>query len=71
MTDKLPKCITAVFDLGDEFEKMLATHVVSKGNRSRYIKRLIYDDLKGVRNQISTTMYEEEISDKNEIEAFF
>lgn len=74
MTNKkeIPSCITASFDPGDEFEMSLAAYVVSKGNRSRYIKRLIYNDMMGVQNQITaTTSPVVESEDRAEIEAFF
>ncbi len=42
-------------NLQDEIERKLLDHVRSKGNRSKYIKRLIYDDLMMVRNLVTTT----------------
>lgn len=52
-------------NLQDEMERQLLDHVRSKGNRSKYIKRLIYDDLMMLRNLVTTTTayVKEEISD--------
>lgn len=71
MKNEIPKCITTVFDPNDEFETSLAKHVVSKGNRSRYIKRLIYNDMIGAREQISTTVHEDLEEENNEMAGFF
>lgn len=68
---KIPSCITAVFDETDEFELSLAMHVVSKGNRSRYIKRLIYNDMMNVKNQVTTTIHEEPNEDREAMTGFF
>lgn len=68
---KIPGCITAVFDKTDEFELSLAMHVVSKGNRSRYIKRLIYNDMMSVKNQVTTTIQEEPDEDAEAMAGFF
>lgn len=64
--------ISICIDLTDEIESKLLAHVRSKGNRSRYLKRLIYDDLMQVHKQIVTsTHYEEDSSsDLNNMEGF-
>ena len=65
--------ISICIDLSDETEMKLLEHVHSKGNRSRYLKRLIYDDLMQVHRQITTTIHYEEdtTSDFEAMEAFF
>ena len=53
-------------NLKDETERKLLEHIHAKGNRSKYIKRLIYDDLMNVRNLVtSTTEYVEETIEEN------
>lgn len=60
--------ISISIDLRDELESKLLAHVHSKGNRSRYLKRLIYDDLMQVQRQITTiTNYMED--NEGDIEA--
>lgn len=71
MKEKIPGCITAIFDVTDDFEKSLAMHVVSKGNRSRYIKRLIYNDMMNIKSQVTTTIHEEPDEDKEAMTGFF
>ena len=49
-------------NMQDEMEKKMLDHVHAKGNRSKYLKKLIYDDLMEVRNLITaTTHYENDI----------
>lgn len=61
------KIVSFSFDLADDVELKMYNHLVSKGpgRRSRYIRRLIYDDLMGVKNLITTTTHivEEESSE--------
>jgi hypothetical protein len=73
MKEELPQCITASIDLTDEFEVSLVKHVISKGNRSKYLKRLIYNDMIGVKQMVTTTVYEDEEEDDDieAIEGFF
>jgi len=61
-------------DLTDEMESKLLNHVKSKGNRSRYLKKLIYDDLMQVQRQITTRTHyvEDEVSlDMEAMKGFF
>ena len=64
--------ISISIDLKDELESKLLAHVHSKGNRSRYLKRLIYDDLMHVQRQITTTTHyvEENEIDFESMEGF-
>lgn len=41
--------ISVSIDLTDEFEGELLKHVTKKGNKSRYIKRLIHEDMLGAK----------------------
>lgn len=41
--------ISVSIDLTDEFESELLKHVTKKGNKSRYIKRLIHEDMLGTK----------------------
>lgn len=66
-----PTSITVSIDLMDEFEASLLKHVISKGNRSKYLKRLIYNDMIGVKMQIATTVMEEEYENEEAVNGFF
>lgn len=66
-----PTCITASIDIDDPFENSLLDHVKSKGNRSRYIKRLIYNDMMGAMRQVTTTIHEEPDEDREAMGGFF
>lgn len=60
------KIISISINLIDDIEIELFEHLSKKSNRSKYLKRLIYDDLKQVRNQITTTVeHFEETLDKD------
>lgn len=65
--------ISICIDLSDEMESKLLAHVRSKGNRSRYIKRLIYDDLMQVHRQITTATHyvEDVVEDTDSMQSFF
>ena len=65
--------ISIWMNLKDETERKMLEHVKAKGNRSKYLKRLIYDDLMEVRNMVTTTtQYVEETTndDIDSMEAF-
>ncbi|RUL56445.1 hypothetical protein [Lysinibacillus antri] len=65
--------ISIWMNLQDEMERKMLDHVHAKGNRSKYIKRLIYDDLMEIRNLVTaTTHYAEETidDDSDSMEAF-
>lgn len=64
--EKLPKCITAHIDLDDEFETSLARHVKKQGNQSRFLKRLIYDHMRGVSQQVAVTTVHQEVEEGSE-----
>ena len=58
MSDRI--IISISINLNDEIECKLLDHVDKKGNRSKFLKRLIYDDLMQVQRQITTTTHFEE-----------
>lgn len=61
--------ISVNIDLEDDFEVSLLKYVQSKGNKSKYIKRLIYDAMKGFNHAPALVVQEEE---KNEaMDGFF
>ncbi|MBM7607594.1 hypothetical protein JOD29_000838 [Lysinibacillus composti] len=62
------KIVPISLNLEDETESKLFEHLNKKGNRSRYLKRLIYDDLMQVGNLITTTVQVDDI-DFNDAEA--
>lgn len=55
MSDRI--IISISINLKDETECKLLEHVDKKGNRSKFLKRLIYDDLMQVHRQITTTTH--------------
>lgn len=56
--------ISISIDLTDDFEKKLLKYVEGKGNKSRYIKRLIHEDLMGVK-ALPVAVYQEEETDED------
>lgn len=65
------KIIPFSLNLDDEIELKLFQHLQKKSNRSKYLKRLIYDDLMGVKNipfvaQTTTQTSEEDLEDDSE-----
>ena len=64
MSDRI--IISISINTKDETEKALLQHVDNKGNRSKYLKKLIYDDLMQVQRQITTTTYYVEPDTHNE-----
>jgi hypothetical protein len=63
-------CISISIDLTDEFESELLKYVESKGNKSRYIKRLIHADQLG-RKEMTITTHEIVEEDNSEMKGFF
>lgn len=55
--------ISIAIDLEDEVEVELLNHVKNKGNRSKYIKRLIYDDMMGINKKMSSAPIQHEEND--------
>ena len=68
---KKSTCITINIDLQDDWEVKLFEHVKGKKNKSRYLKRLIHDDLMGVKNMIMATVTPELEIDNEEMAGFF
>ncbi|RHW38687.1 hypothetical protein D1B33_07380 [Lysinibacillus yapensis] len=72
MSDR--KIVPISISLTDETEITLLNHLNKRSNRSKYIKKLIYDDLMNVKNVLtSTTHYvEQEINeDLESMKGFF
>lgn len=65
------KIVSFSFDLADDIELKMFKHLKAKGpgKRSRYIRRLIYDDLMGVKNLITTTTHEVEEDSSEDFDA--
>ena len=63
--------ITINIDLQDEWERKLFEHVKEKGNKSRYLKRLIHDDLMGIRNLFTPTLTPELEVKEEDLQGFF
>ncbi|MEK4255399.1 hypothetical protein [Ureibacillus sp. FSL K6-2830] len=59
------KIIPISLNLNDEIDLRLLEHLNKKGNRSKYLKRLIYDDLMGVKKLITTAVHVEEEHDED------
>lgn len=67
MSDRI--IISISISLNDETECKLLEHVKKKGNRSKYLKRLIYDDLLQVHRQLTTTTFVEPETNDTDIDA--
>lgn len=63
--------ITINIDLQDDWEVKLFEHVKGKKNKSRYLKRLIHDDLMGVKNMIMATVTPDLEIGEEEMAGFF
>jgi hypothetical protein len=62
--------ISISIDLTDEFESELLKWVESKGNKSRYIKRLIHNDKLG-KKEMTITTHEVVEDSHEEMKGFF
>lgn len=75
MTTPLKTSISVSIDLTDDFERLLFNYVVNKGNKSRFLKRLIYNDMAGIQTARETTIttHEEEAPTEiiNAMKGFF
>lgn len=65
--------ISVSIDLTDEFEGELLKHVTKKGNKSRYIKRLIHEDMIGAKRatNVSTEQNDHISEHKKAMAGFF
>lgn len=63
--------VSIAIDLDDEFEVKLLEHIKSKGNRSRYIKRLIHEDMMGVQKVVAPVVVQEDEDDKDAMLSVF
>ena len=68
---KKSTCITINIDLQDDWELKLFEHVKGKKNKSRYLKRLIYDDLMGIKNLFTPTVTPELEVKEEDLQGFF
>lgn len=67
------RIISISMSLSDELEVKLLEHLKKRTNVSKYLKRLIYDDLMNVRPMITTTTeyVEENDEDIDAMKGFF
>lgn len=63
------KIVPVSFSLNDETENKMLEHIDKKGNRSKYLKKLIYDDMMNVQRLITTTTHYDDPVDEIDIDA--
>jgi len=66
---KRREILQASFNVDDEYENRLLAHAMTKGNISKYLKRLILYDLEG-RRESTLALHEVDVAEED-VSSFF